>query len=50
VASFFTQGRGAIVNSSRGILYAGEGRRDWQDAVVAAARAAHATIERARKG
>ena len=50
VAPFFTRGRGAIVNSSRGILYAGERRPDWQDAVRAAARAAHATIERARKG
>lgn len=50
VAPFFTRGRGAVVNSSRGILYAGEGRSDWRDAVVAAARTAHATIEQARKG
>ncbi|MHC4971096.1 MAG: orotidine-5'-phosphate decarboxylase [Planctomycetota bacterium] len=50
VAPFFVRGRGAIVNSSRGILYAGERRPGWKDAVRAAARAAHATIERARSG
>ena len=49
---FFREGAGAVVNSSRGILYAGEGRRrsEWKDAVREAARVAHETIERARKG
>ena len=46
---FCADGSGAIVNSSRGILYAGEGQADWQDAVRRAAIEAHATIERARK-
>ncbi|MEM8884716.1 MAG: orotidine-5'-phosphate decarboxylase, partial [Planctomycetota bacterium] len=45
---FDEQGRGALVNSSRGILYAGEGRDDWQDAVADAASKAKQTIERAR--
>lgn len=44
-------GRGAVVNSSRGILYAGEGRPwpAWREAIREAARAAHAAIERARR-
>jgi len=49
---FFTgSGRGAVVNSSRGILYAGEGRPwpEWRRAIREAARAAHTTIERARR-
>lgn len=49
---FFTDGgRGAVVNSSRGILYAGEGRPwpDWRRAIREAAQAAHVTIERARR-
>jgi orotidine-5'-phosphate decarboxylase len=49
---FFTNsGRGAVVNSSRGILYAGEGRPwpEWRRAIREAASAAHATIERARR-
>jgi orotidine-5'-phosphate decarboxylase len=50
IAPFFVRGRGAIVNSSRGILYAGERQPGWRDAVRAAAQAAHATIERARSG
>jgi orotidine-5'-phosphate decarboxylase len=51
LSAFFTSaGTGALVNSSRGILYAGGARPDWKDAVKAAAREAHATIERARKG
>jgi orotidine-5'-phosphate decarboxylase len=51
LAPFFTDsGRGAVVNSSRAILYAGEGRPwpEWRQAIREAARAAHATIERAR--
>ena len=48
--AFFTgAGRGAVVNSSRSILEAGYGRTDWKDAVRAAARTAHETIERARR-
>ncbi|MHC4134490.1 MAG: orotidine-5'-phosphate decarboxylase [Planctomycetota bacterium] len=50
VAPFFVRGGGAIVNSSRGILYAGERQPEWRDAVRSAAQAAHATIERARSG
>jgi orotidine-5'-phosphate decarboxylase len=50
VAPFFVRGGGAVVSSSRGILYAGERRPEWQDAVRAAAQAAHATIEGARGG
>lgn len=50
VAPFFVRGRGAVVNSSRDILYAGGRRPEWKDAVRAAAQAAHATIERARSG
>jgi orotidine-5'-phosphate decarboxylase len=49
---FFTDdGRGAVVNSSRGILYAGEGRPwpEWRRAIREAALAAQATIERARR-
>ena len=42
---FFTGGRGALVNSSRAVIYAGD-----KDSVRAAARAAHEKIERARKG
>ncbi|MGQ0613609.1 MAG: orotidine-5'-phosphate decarboxylase [Planctomycetaceae bacterium] len=45
---FDARGKGALVSSSRAILFAGEGRRDWKDAVRAAAREAHAAIERAR--
>ncbi len=47
---FADGGRGAVVNSSRGILYAGEGRPwpEWREAIREAARAAHAAIERAR--
>lgn len=49
LAAFFdAEGRGAVVNSSRGILYAGEGKDNWKDAVREAAVAAHRTIERAR--
>ena len=48
VAPFFVRGGGAIVKSSRGILYAGERQAAWRDAVRSAAQAAHATIERAR--
>ena len=43
---FAPGGRGAIVNSSRGILYA-EGR-DWKQAIHDAAKQAHETIEEAR--
>ena len=46
---FDADGSGAIVNSSRGILYAGEGQPNWRDAVRNAAQEAHETIERARK-
>jgi orotidine-5'-phosphate decarboxylase len=48
---FADGGRGAVVNSSRGILYAGEGRPwpEWRRAIREAARAAHTTIERARR-
>jgi len=48
---FAAAGRGAVVNSSRGILYAGEGRPwpAWKEAMREAARAAHAAIERARR-
>ncbi len=49
LAACFTGGAGAVVNSSRAILYAGEGQDDWKDAVRAAARAAHDEIEKARK-
>lgn len=50
LAPFFrADGRGAVVNSSRGILYAGEGAANWKDEVHAAARRAHETIERARR-
>ena len=48
---FDADGKGAIVNSSRGIMYAGEGQ-DWaarKDAIRDAAKEAYATIERARK-
>jgi len=49
VGPFFdASGKGAVVSSSRAILYAGEGTRGWKDAVRAAARDAHAVIERAR--
>ena len=43
---FAPGGRGAIVNSSRGILYA-EGR-DWKQAIHDAAKQAYDTIEKAR--
>ncbi len=48
---FADGGRGAVVNSSRGILYAGEGKPwpTWREAIREAARAAHAAIERARR-
>lgn len=48
---FAPGGAGAVVNSSRGILYAGEGRPwpEWKGAMREAARAAHATIEKARR-
>jgi orotidine-5'-phosphate decarboxylase len=52
VGPFFdSDGRGAVVNSSRGILYAGEGRPwpEWKGAMREAAEAAHAAIERARR-
>jgi len=45
---FNADGTGAIVNSSRGILYAGEGKANWKDDVRAAARAAHESIERSK--
>jgi orotidine-5'-phosphate decarboxylase len=46
---FDERGGGAIVNSSRGILYAGEGRADWRDRVRAAAEQARERIEEARR-
>lgn len=46
---FDAKGKGAIVSSSRGILYAGEGTPTWKDAVREAAIRARETIERARK-
>jgi len=52
LSSFFTNGgTGAVVNSSRGILYAGEGKPwpAWKEAIREAARSAHAAIERARR-
>jgi orotidine-5'-phosphate decarboxylase len=48
---FDADGRGAIVNSSRAIMYAGEGR-EWparKKAIRDAAKQAYETIERARK-
>ena len=39
---------GAVVNSSRAILYAGEGTDNWKGAAHDAARAAHDTIQKAR--
>jgi len=48
-AFFNANGTGAVVNSSRGILYP-EAGANWKDAVREAARAPHATIERARSG
>ena len=42
---FDGNGRGAVVNSSRGILYAGEGRDDWKSAVAEAAADAKRKIE-----
>ncbi len=39
---------GAVVNSSRGIIFAGEGSDNWQSAVHVAAKQAVETIERAR--
>lgn len=52
VGPFFTPaGTGAVVSSSRGILYAGAGKPwpEWKEAMREAARAAHAMIERARR-
>jgi orotidine-5'-phosphate decarboxylase len=52
LAPFFNaRGSGAVVNSSRAILYAGEGRPwpEWRAAMREAARAAHEAIERARR-
>jgi orotidine-5'-phosphate decarboxylase len=52
VGAFFTPaGRGAVVSSSRAILYAGEGRPwpEWKEKMREAARAAHAAIEKARR-
>ena len=48
---FDAHGKGAIVNSSRGIMYAGEGQQwpAWKDAIRNAAKDAYETIERARK-
>ncbi|MHC4953218.1 MAG: orotidine-5'-phosphate decarboxylase [Planctomycetota bacterium] len=49
LAPFFdAAGRGAVVNSSRAILFAGEGQDDWKSAVRNAAREARDTIEGAR--
>ena len=49
LAPFFdAHGGGAVFNSSRGILYAGEGSAQWKDEVRAAALAARETIERCR--
>jgi len=46
---FFTAtGGGAVVNSSRAILYAGEGTDNWKGAAHEAARTARDTIEKAR--
>lgn len=47
---FAANGRGAVVNSSRAILYAGEGRPwpEWKAAMREAARSAREVIERAR--
>jgi orotidine-5'-phosphate decarboxylase len=49
LAPFFdARGGGAVVNSSRAILYAGEGTGRWRDAVRAAARTARDSIGKAR--
>ena len=49
LAPFFdAHGGGAVVNSSRAILYAGEGTDNWQGAARDAARTARDTIEKAR--
>jgi orotidine-5'-phosphate decarboxylase len=49
LAPFFdARGSGAVVNSSRAILYAGEGTDNWKGAAHEAARAARDTIEKAR--
>jgi len=48
-AFFDPRGRGAVVNSSRAILFAGEGKGDWRAAMRDAARAAHDAIEEARR-
>jgi hypothetical protein len=45
LAPFFLRGRGAVVSSSRAVIYAGD-----RDAIRRAARAAHEKIEGARKG
>lgn len=42
---FDINGRGAVINSSRGVLYAGEGREDWARAAGEAAATAKRTIE-----
>jgi len=48
---FDARGRGALVNSSRGILYAGEGGTwtERKDAIREAAKVARGTIEKARR-
>jgi len=49
IRSFFdAKGAGAIVNSSRGILFAGEGLDDWKGAAREAACTARDIIEKAR--
>ncbi len=46
LSGFFDgNGRGAVVNSSRGVLYAGQGREDWARAAGEAAAGAKRTIE-----
>ncbi len=50
IAGFFrSDGGGAVVNSSRAILYAGGARSDWRSRVEEAARRARDEIEQARK-
>ncbi len=48
-AGFFGDGTGAIVNSSRGILYASSGN-DWQDAARKAAKDMAAELKKVLKG
>jgi orotidine-5'-phosphate decarboxylase len=45
---FFRRGGGAVVNSSRAILFPAEGGGDWRSAVERAAKAARDAIEKAR--